>query len=212
MMPTFPLPPLKFRTVGFPQYGFKAGISGGPSHSAQVHRAGRFASVLRARRLPRWTPPYCAGERCALEHRRASGLGHSTPGALAPLRVILSRTIITYPAPSAPLASTSRFRRLAAYTRCLRCAYSPRRPVSGSVLSLSVPSRHAALYDRGEPIGCLCPVPSPTALAFAETRPARHSQVPPSSASDGTLFSRLLWFAIAAACRVARPPGGSDRL
>ena len=29
MMPTFPSPPLKFRTVGFPQYGFKAGFSGG---------------------------------------------------------------------------------------------------------------------------------------------------------------------------------------
>jgi hypothetical protein len=27
MMPTFPLPPLKFRTAGFPRYGFKAGIS-----------------------------------------------------------------------------------------------------------------------------------------------------------------------------------------
>ena len=27
MMPTFPLPSLKFRTAGFPQYGFKAGIS-----------------------------------------------------------------------------------------------------------------------------------------------------------------------------------------
>jgi len=29
MMPTFPSPSLKFRTVGFPQYGFKAGISKG---------------------------------------------------------------------------------------------------------------------------------------------------------------------------------------
>src|SRR5215471_18158122 len=27
MMPTFPLPPLKFRTAGFPRYAFKAGIS-----------------------------------------------------------------------------------------------------------------------------------------------------------------------------------------
>jgi len=27
MMPTFPLPPLKFRKAGFPRYGFKAGIS-----------------------------------------------------------------------------------------------------------------------------------------------------------------------------------------
>ena len=29
MMPLFPLPPLKCRTVGFPQYGFKAGMSVG---------------------------------------------------------------------------------------------------------------------------------------------------------------------------------------
>ena len=27
MMPTFPSPPLKFRTVSFPQYGFKASLS-----------------------------------------------------------------------------------------------------------------------------------------------------------------------------------------
>jgi len=27
MMPLFPLPPLKFRTAGFPGYGFKAGMS-----------------------------------------------------------------------------------------------------------------------------------------------------------------------------------------
>jgi hypothetical protein len=29
MMPTSPSPPLKFRTVGFPQYGYKASLSGG---------------------------------------------------------------------------------------------------------------------------------------------------------------------------------------
>jgi hypothetical protein len=29
MMPTFPRSPLSFRTVGFPQYGWKVGISGG---------------------------------------------------------------------------------------------------------------------------------------------------------------------------------------
>ena len=62
----------------------------------------------------------------------------STPGALAPVRVVLSRSILTYPAPSAPLAGTSRLHRLAAYTRCLRCAYwyTPRRPTTGSELSL----------------------------------------------------------------------------
>src|SRR6266571_5108592 len=31
MMPTFPSSSLKFRTAGFPQYGFKAGLQVGPS-------------------------------------------------------------------------------------------------------------------------------------------------------------------------------------
>ena len=53
-------------------------------------------------------------------------------------------------APSAPLAGTSRFHRTAAYTRCLRCAGAPRRPASGSGLSLTIPSWHAILYDPGE--------------------------------------------------------------
>jgi len=29
MMPTFPRPPLSFRTAGFPQYGWKVGFSDG---------------------------------------------------------------------------------------------------------------------------------------------------------------------------------------
>jgi hypothetical protein len=43
MMPTFPSPSLKYRTAGFPRYGFKAGISGVafPEHW--------FAIALRAR-------------------------------------------------------------------------------------------------------------------------------------------------------------------
>ena len=38
----------------------------------------------------------------------------------------------------------------ATYTRCLRCAGTPRRPTSGSELSLRVPSWHAALYVLGK--------------------------------------------------------------
>jgi hypothetical protein len=98
----------------------------------------------------------------------------------------------------------------AAYTGCLRCAGAPRRPASGSVLSLRVPSQHAVLYDRGESVGCLRPVPSPTILAFTRTRMARHSQGFPSSASDGTNFRRFTG-SLATACRIACPPGGSDR-
>jgi hypothetical protein len=88
MMPTFPLPPLKFRTAGFPRYGFKAGISDEAFPSVW------FAIVLRALCFHRVFPALCQG-RCAGEHLRASGLCRSTPGALAPVRVILSRSIIT---------------------------------------------------------------------------------------------------------------------
>ena len=38
------------RTTGFPQYGFKAGISDGPSCRSRVLRVVRFASTLRGRR------------------------------------------------------------------------------------------------------------------------------------------------------------------
>src|SRR5262249_39641277 len=51
---------------------------------------------------------------------------------------------------SVPLASTSRFRRMAAYSRCPRCAGAPRRPASGSGLSLLIQSCHATLSDPGE--------------------------------------------------------------
>src|SRR5258708_40158974 len=88
MMPTFPLPPLKFRTAGFPQYGFKAGFSDA------AFPADWFAIVLRALRCHRDSPALCQG-RCACKHLRASGPPRSTPGALAPVRVILSRSIIT---------------------------------------------------------------------------------------------------------------------
>src|SRR6516225_3266239 len=45
--------------------------------------------------------------------------------------------------PSVPLAGTPRFHRTAAYTRCLRCTGAPRRPASGSELSLLIPSCYA---------------------------------------------------------------------
>jgi len=102
---------------------------------------------------------FCVAARRSVELRHAGDACHPTPGALALVRVLLSRSIITSLAPSAPLAGTARFRRLAVYTRCLRCAGAPRRPTSGSVLSLRVPSQHAALYDPGEFAGCSRPAP-----------------------------------------------------
>ncbi len=61
MMPTFPSPSLKFRTAGFPQYGFKVGLSDGafpfgvwPSRRSVCHRPSCFP-------LSTTESPYCDG-------------------------------------------------------------------------------------------------------------------------------------------------------
>src|SRR5271156_4228553 len=77
MMPTFPLSPLSFRTAGFPQYGWKVGLSGSAFPPvAQVKPAPgipcstrRFASAFRALRCPTLRPALC----------RNSGLGGALP-------------------------------------------------------------------------------------------------------------------------------------
>jgi hypothetical protein len=66
-MPTFPLPPLKFRTAGFPQYGFKAGISDEACPTTGL------LIVLRDSLPPSQFPALCQG-RCAYEHLRASSV------------------------------------------------------------------------------------------------------------------------------------------
>ena len=75
--------------------------------------------------------PHCVGPRTRLR-TALEGYYSSTPGVLARVRVIVSRSVITYSTPSVPLVGTPRFHRKAAYTRCLRCAGAARRPASGS--------------------------------------------------------------------------------
>src|SRR6266478_2976361 len=160
MMPTFPPPPLSFRTAGFPQYGWKAGLSGSAfPHVAQVKQAPgipcatrKFASALRALRCPALRRS--VSEQWTRWRTAIRGVDSSTPEVFAPVWVLLSQPINAYSTSSVPLAGTSRSRRLAVYTGCPRCAGAPRRPASGSVLSLYVPSRHAVLYGHGESIGC----------------------------------------------------------
>ena len=95
MMPMFPSSPLKFRTAGFPQYGFKAGFSDRafPLDAHMLRRLVCFCpSCERLSRdflrtvseplVPFFAPPF---ER----------IYRSAPGVLAPVRVILSRSINT---------------------------------------------------------------------------------------------------------------------
>ena len=156
MMPTFPPSPLSFRTAGFPQYGWKAGMS---DSAFPVHPSLKPAPGIR-----RWTPglhlpfahllvrfvvPFCAGPttpRCA-----ALEWGSTPPQGLS-LRsgfFCPGPSTLIQPHPTHSWAHRD-FADNATYTRCLRCAGAPRRPTSGSELSLHVLSWHAALYVPGK--------------------------------------------------------------
>src|SRR6266850_7270326 len=104
-----------------------------------------------------------------------------------------------------PLVGTSRFHRRAAYTRCLRCAGAPRRPASGSELSLHIPSWHAVLSDPGDSDTDNVPE---LRCRHGLRRLTNGSALPtlPQSVPRGRRISWLHWFASATACQVARPP------
>src|SRR5260370_38921896 len=94
--------PLSFRTAGFPQYGWKAGFPGGAflDHQQLKPAPGmrRPTSSLHppfARLVVSTVVPLCVGPPTRL---RTAVEGHypSAPGALAQVRVIVSRTVITY--------------------------------------------------------------------------------------------------------------------
>jgi len=180
MMPTFPPLPLKFRRADFLRYGFKAGLSDGAFPS--IARSSRRAVCIRpscpslADRMPRTEPRDTA--RLDTSVRAVPPLyprgPRSGPGYSVPVHPHLIDPI----RPTRRHSSTSP---LATYTSCPRCAASappPRRPASGSVLSLAVLCRHVVLWDPGKFIGCLHPVPSPMTLAFDLSGGSRHFQSP----------------------------------
>ena len=142
MMPTSPSPPLKFRTAGFPRYGFKAsmsdaafliGVSVKPAPGIPSHPLS----------LPPPFAHFCRGLSPGSESRstRASvgrcsrGLRLSTPGVLgsgSSYAVSFHHSLLR-PHPSVPQA---RCDFAFAYTQHLRCAGAPRRPAGPSLLSL----------------------------------------------------------------------------
>ena len=144
MMPTFPSSPLKFRTVSFPQSGFKASLSGRacpdggavepapgmPATSSGLHRP--FARVRRGTPLPGSESRRARASACRCARDRVS----LPQGSLAPVRVMLSRSIIAYYDPIRQSRRHAAISRLAAYTPRLRCAGAPRRPMRPSLLSL----------------------------------------------------------------------------
>jgi hypothetical protein len=87
MMPTFPSPPLKFRTAGFPQYGFKAGMSDEACPIIGLPSSFVLSAAI--------VIPCSVSGGDVLVSTSAQAAFRSTPGALAPDRVMLSRSIFT---------------------------------------------------------------------------------------------------------------------
>ena len=179
MMPTFPSSPLKFRTAGFPRYGFKAGLSGG-AFPRGGHGSRRMVCVH-----PSCPPladaesPFCAGGVARVNTAMRAVCTALPQGPSL-------RSGFCCPGPSSlirPHPPHSRAHHDFAARRFIRDAFavlSPRRPATGSVLSPLVPSQHAVLCDPGELTGDLRPTTSPTTLAFASSGHARRSQVAPT--------------------------------
>jgi len=143
MMPPFPSSPLSFRTADFLQSGWKAGISDGAFPStANSARVVRFASALRAPRCPRLYLVLSRATRCA-------GAPPCIRFPVLPQGSSL-RSRLCCPGPSTlidPMRPTRQLTsisptRLIRSDLAVRQLSAPRRPTSGSVLSLAILYRH----------------------------------------------------------------------
>jgi hypothetical protein len=168
MMPTFPSSPLKFRAAGFPRHGFKASLSDNAFlHRCVVKRAPRMPTPRCSLRCPspESAPEHVPGSESRLVRaspgRCARGPASLPQGSLAPVRVMLSRSLIAYYDPirqSRRHAATSRPCRLYAAPSLCGSAEATREtfPTFTAVLSTRAadptpvgPARSPVVYARG---------------------------------------------------------------
>ena len=178
-MPTFPPPPLRFRTVGVPQYGSKASISAGafPSGS-RVKRAPSIPrpalGLLAPSRTPRLPDP--PELRCLAPRGNPEGSSPQdaplTPGVLGSGRVILSQ-------PSSPIRShppVSQARGDFTGSPLIRPAFAVRERLGDPRDVPSFPGR-AVPACRGPYAGGLAPpsrCPGVAIAGFLALGPSRH--------------------------------------
>jgi hypothetical protein len=134
--------------------------------------------------------PFCAGERIALGHHRSSSVCCSTPGALAPVRVILSRSIVTYWPHPPHLQAQLDF----AAWRLIRAAFAVRLRLGDPRV---VPCFRCTFLLDMPPITTTRSPSAASAQFFTDDVSLRRKQSGsallgfPSSASDGVCFTRL---------------------
>ena len=109
-----------------------------------------------------------------------------------------------------PHPSRSQAHRDFAAWRCLRCAGAPRRPASGSELSLRVLSCHAVPCDPEESDHRQFQI-SDVDVAFAVSRAARHSQKSAIRFTREVIFEATWFTQSLRPARLLAPLYGSDR-
>ena len=171
MMPTFPPPPLKFRTVGFPQYGFKASLS------ARACPAG--PEVKRPPRIPSDRDEFTPGLRLpdrSLPTALRSGPDSGQSGWGVPARRAADPrgpqlrpgyavpALLAYTTPCASLGSTRGLRGVTAYTPGLRWAGAP------EATPETFPTFAAGLSARATDSTPVGPRPPPVVVSGRGTR------------------------------------------
>jgi hypothetical protein len=149
MMPPFPSSPLSFRTAGFPQYGWKAGVSDETfPYVRQLKPAPGIHRLTSGLSSPFVLQHRSAQSRiCRRDNCTTMRVEYSTLPQGPSLRFRLC-----CPDPSSlirPHAPHSRAQHnfiSSTYMCCLSCAGAPRPPASSSGLSLSILSWHAIPY------------------------------------------------------------------
>jgi hypothetical protein len=177
-MPTFPPPPLRCRTAGFPQYGSKASLSGRAfPDGLEVKLAPgippvptRFASALR---VPTGTRPLGASRLIALTDIPEESSPLATP--LNPTGPLLRKgyavpSLLATTTRPASLAGTADFTVSPLIPRALAGRERPRRPARPSLLWLPISLRLPSCIHAGRPLACLCPITSASASAIAQSR------------------------------------------
>jgi len=213
MMPTFPSSPLRFRTASFPRYGSKASFSDGafpwclavklapsmPAHHHGLHHPSP-ASIT-----ARWTDSASRPARVSTG-RCSRGPASLPQGSLAPVRVVLSRSISAYYDP------IRQSRRYATISRPCRLYVAPLLCGSAEATRETFPTFAAVLSIRAVDPTPVVRCPVPLCWSSGARLPPRNTESPSTSpclcqqSSAGIGFRRcIVRFMLRPACLPSLP-------
>ena len=214
MMPTSPSPPLKFRTAGFPQYGFKASMSDRAFLQVRNLKPAPGMQLLPRRLLLsfarfhfRGSPGSVSRSIQASTCRCSGGLPSLPQGSLAPVRVVLSRSIFAYYYPMRQSRRHAATSRLCAYTQRLRCAGAPRRPARPSLLSLPCFPCMPPTLPRWSTVSSRYPPHDDSRLPRIITESPYHDPVSASNIRRGARFRGCIVYFMLRPASLLSPPG-----